>query len=114
MELYDAIKELCEKKGITIVGLERELGFGRGSIGKLRSGQSIRSDRLRAIENYFGVQIGSEQYYLNSESAQIAQDMYEDDDMRTLYDIKSKIGEERFKAHVDFMRSLYAEEHPDE
>ena len=54
MDIYESIKELCEQNGISIVGLERELGFGRGSIGKLKNGQRIRSDRLHKIEEYFG------------------------------------------------------------
>ena len=110
MDLYESIKELCEQKGMTIVGLERELGFGRGSLGKLQKGQSIRSDRLHQIEEYFGVKIGEDGYYYNDDIAKLAKEMFNDPDMRTLYDLKEKMGEKRFRAHIEFMRKMYEED----
>ncbi len=40
MTTYDVISELCKKQNLAITALERELGFGRGSIGKLRTGNT--------------------------------------------------------------------------
>lgn len=120
MGLYENIKSLCDQHGIAVTRLESELGFARGSIGKLRRQKSMKADRLDKIADFFGVTptyilTGEhEGYYLNPETAQIAQEMFEDADMRTLYDLKAKMGEERFKAHIELMRKLYAEEHPDE
>ena len=52
-------------------------------------------------------------YYTNSETAALAQEMFEDPDMQTLYDLKRTMGSDRFKAHVKFMKDLYDQEHPD-
>ena len=56
MSTYERIKELCDKKGIAQTALEKELGFGRGSIGKLRNGNTT-AERLQKIADYFGVSV---------------------------------------------------------
>lgn len=56
MTTYDVISELCKKRNLAITALERELGFGRGSIGKLRTGNTTL-ERLQKIADYFGVSI---------------------------------------------------------
>lgn len=50
----DRIKDLCKGRGITIARLEKELGFANGTIASTKS-NNMRSDRLMAIANYFGV-----------------------------------------------------------
>ena len=117
--IYDRIKELCRSYGIAITKLEQKLGFAKGSLSKIDRFKPS-SERVQKLADFFGVTptyilTGEhEGYYLNPETAQIAQEMFEDSDMRTLYDLKAKMGEERFKAHIELMRKLYAEEHPDE
>lgn len=56
MTTYDVISELCKKQNLAITALERELGFGRGSIGKLRTGNTTL-ERLQKIADYFGVSV---------------------------------------------------------
>ena len=54
---YEKIVALCKAKGIAVTALERELGFGRGSIGKIKNGNKPSVDRLEKIANYFSVPI---------------------------------------------------------
>lgn len=54
MSTYEIIKSLCKQHSIAVTALEKELGFGRGSIGKLRSGQTS-AERLQKIADYFNV-----------------------------------------------------------
>ena len=56
MTTYDVIAELCKERNLAITALERELGFGRGSIGKLRKGNTTL-ERLQKIADYFGVTV---------------------------------------------------------
>lgn len=56
MSTYDVIKRLCDEKQLAITALEKELGFGRGSIGKLRS-SNTSAERLQKIADYFGVTV---------------------------------------------------------
>lgn len=53
MHAYYIIEALCKARGIAITALEKELGFGRGSIGKMKYANSARVDRLQAIADYF-------------------------------------------------------------
>ena len=51
-----------------------------------------------------------QEYYLNKETAKLAQEMYEDEDMRSLFDMKRNMPPERFKVHMEFMKNLYTQE----
>ena len=48
MSTYEVIKQLCDEHGIALTALEKELGFGRGSLGKLKSG-GTSAKRLQKI-----------------------------------------------------------------
>lgn len=65
MTTYDIIAGLCKKQNLAVTALERELGFGRGSIGKLRNGKTT-FDRLQKIANYFDVPV---EYLLDAEDS---------------------------------------------
>lgn len=56
MSTYEVIKKLCTEHGIALTALEKELGFGRGSLGKLKSG-GTSAKRLQKVADYFGVSI---------------------------------------------------------
>ena len=53
METMDIIDGLCKQKGIAISQLEKDLGFGNGSLKKTKKG-TLRSDRICSIARYFG------------------------------------------------------------
>ena len=57
MSTYEIIISLCEKDGIALTALETKLGFGRGSLGKLKNGGSTSIKRLQKIADYFNVGI---------------------------------------------------------
>ena len=50
------LKKLCRERGIAVTALEKELGFGRRSIGKLRNSQTS-AERLQKIADYFNVTV---------------------------------------------------------
>lgn len=52
----------------------------------------------------------SSTYYADKETAKLAQEMFEDEDMRSLFDMKRNMPPERFKAHMEFMKNLYKQE----
>ena len=72
---------------------------------------------MQKIADLFDVSLdylmtGEEQngYYLNEETAKLAQEMFEDEDMRSLFNMKRNMPPERFKAHMEFMKNLYEQE----
>lgn len=122
MTTYDVIIQLCNKKGIAVTALEKELGFGRGSIGKLRNG-STSAARLQKIADYFKVSVeylmtgeetsGNESYYLNEETAEMAQKLFENKELRVLFDAAKDAKPEDLKTTYDMLMALKRKEHGD-
>ena len=54
MALYDEIEKRCKLQGTSVAALERDLGFGKGSIGKLKNGNDVSSSRLSMIATTLG------------------------------------------------------------
>ena len=52
--LFDKIKELCRKQGISLNQLEEKLGYGRNSLYSLKN-KKPSAERLQLIADYFGV-----------------------------------------------------------
>ena len=55
--VYERIKRLCTKKGITIAKLESDLGFGNASIKKWERMSSPSIDKVVKVATYFDVSI---------------------------------------------------------
>ena len=122
MTLYERIETLRKSKNISQGKLEKELGFSNGSISKWKN-STPTTERLQKLADYFGVTVEylltgeeakSEVYYTNPETARMAQETFEDPDMRSLFDMKRNMEPDKFKAHVNFMRELYRKEHPED
>lgn len=119
MLTYETIKKLCKDNGVTVTGLEKELGISRGSLCKVNTNKPSM-EKVQKIADYFNVSVeylmGGEEkeespiYYTNEETAKLAQEMFEDEDMRSLFDMKRNMPPERFQAHMDFMKNLYNQE----
>lgn len=56
MELVNKISDLCRGKNTTLAALERELGFGKGTIRKWDS-SSPSADKLQKVADYFNVSV---------------------------------------------------------
>lgn len=95
MNSVERVKTICKERKIPISKLERDLGFSNGYIGQLRKGV-FPDDRLKLIAEYLNLSMnylqtgeesnGSERYYLNDETSQIAQDIFENKELRLLFD----------------------------
>lgn len=94
MTSVERVKAICKSKKIPISRLEKDLGYSNGYIGQLRKGV-FPSDRLQQIADYLNVSTeylltGEEKkedhYYLNDETAQVAQEIFENKELRALFD----------------------------
>lgn len=54
--LYEAVKTLCDKKGISIQSLETELAFGRRTIYKWKTIKPS-VDKVKRVADYFNVTV---------------------------------------------------------
>lgn len=105
MALYENIKALCDDNHIAVTRVESDLGFARGSIGKLRQQKSMSADRIEKIANYFGVTVdylltgqhpehtstSGKSYYFDDEAAEACQAIYENETLRSLFRNSRKI-----------------------
>ena len=84
-----------------------------------------RMGKIQKLADYFNVdktflidqnpitETPDEPYYLNDETRQIAQEAFENPELRTLFHVARDIPPERLKAHIEFMKSLKAQEKGD-
>ena len=93
MGTLDIVRSLCAKNNISIKYLEKELGFSNGSLAKA---STIKGNRLQKIADYFNVSVdylmtgkekeSGETYYLNEETTTMAQKIFENKELRLLFD----------------------------
>lgn len=118
MGLYEQIKEVATAKGYSINRLEKELGFPRSSISKYN--KNIPSmEKIQKIADFLHVSIaditgeekeGDEKYYLNEETAEMAQKLFENNDLRVLFDAAKDATPEDLKTTYDMLMALKKKE----
>lgn len=120
MNTYEVIKRLCEDRGTTITNLEAELGFSRGSLGKLKKGILMQSDRAAKVADYFGVSVdflltgeAHDGYYVNPETAEVAQKIFENKELRLLFDAAQNASPEDLLTVHQMLLALKRKEHPE-
>ena len=98
MGLYEQVKEVAKSKGYSINRLEKELGFARSSISKFN--KNVPSmEKIKQIADFLDVSVSdiigdnddasnTEKYYLNDETAQVAQEIFENKELRALFDVQ--------------------------
>lgn len=107
MTVYERIESLRNSRGISQGKLEKELGFSNGSISKWKNG-TPKPERLQKLAEYFGVTMeylmtgeekeDSQEYYLNEETAKAAQEIFENKELRMLFDAARGADPEDLKA----------------
>lgn len=117
--MKERIKELCRINDISMNKLEEILGFGKGYISKL--GESTpNTTKIKLIADYFNVSLeylitgdekeGGETYYLNEETRKIAQDIFENKELRLLYTEAKTAQPEDLEATYNILLALKRKE----
>ena len=98
MGLYEQVKEIAKIKGYSINRLEKELGFARSSISKFN--KNVPSmEKIKQIADLLHVSVSdiigeneisseNEKYYVNDETAQVAQEIFENKELKALFDVQ--------------------------
>ena len=134
LELYGIVgkmlRDIRESKGYTLEVSAEHLGITPKSLQRYECGErKIKMGTLQSLCEFYGVEYdsfirkakeqfsGNEEdsdtstpYYLNDETRQIAQKVFENPELRTLFHVARDISPERLKAHIDFMKSLKTQE----
>ena len=120
------IRYYMNKHSVSQTELCNTLGFKMPTFSDWVNAKTYpRIDKIELMANYFGIskadlvedhndmQQSEMPYYLNDETRQIAQEAFENPELRTLFHVARDIPPERLKAHIEFMKSLKAQEKGD-
>lgn len=116
MTIKERIKELCRNRGVTAAKLERECGFANGYISKLDK-STPTTKNIQKIADYFGVSVEylmngqtSDGYYINQETANIAQQIFENKELSLLFDVQKDMAPEDLQAIYQMALALKRKE----
>lgn len=110
-----------ELNGKTQTDLITDLGFNKSAVSTWCNGSRLpRMDKVETLAKYFGINRSdlieekstddTDHYYLNEETRKIAQEAFENPELRTLFKVARDIPPERLRAHIEFMKTLKAQE----
>lgn len=95
--MYEVFEQLLQKHNVTSHKVSKATGVTQTALSNWKSGRSTPTTKtLQKIADYFGVTIDylmtgeekedSGKYYLNEDTAEIAQEVFENKDLRVLFD----------------------------
>lgn len=105
MGLYENVKNAAKAKGYSINRLEKELGFSRSYILKFKT-ITPSAEKIQKIADFLGVSAeylmtgeeNEERYYTNDETAQVAQEIFENKELRALFDVQKDMDPDDLRA----------------
>lgn len=114
------LRYYLNKYNITQVELAKKLGVGTTSVYNWCNGiKTPRMDKVDAMCELFHCKRSDlivekeeedEPYYLNEETREIAQEVFENPELRSLFHVARDIPPEKLRAHIDFMKTLKDQE----
>lgn len=112
--MYEIFEELLKKHKVTAYRVSKETGIATATLTQWKNGTSIpKQDKLQKIADYFNVTLdylmGVErdenvQYYLNNETREIAQEIFENKDLKILFDASRKAKPEDLKLIIEMAK----------
>ncbi|MEF2653233.1 MAG: helix-turn-helix transcriptional regulator [Blautia sp.] len=122
--MYEIFELLCNKNNVTPYRVCKETGLTTATISNWKAGRYVpKQDKLQKIADYFNVSLeylmtgeekeGGERYYLNDETAQVAQEIFENKELRALFDVQRNMNAEDLKALHQMALALKRKERGD-
>ena len=119
--MYEIFEQLLQKLNVTPYKISKETGVTQTTLSNWKNGKSTPSTaNMQKIADYFNVSIdylmtgeeneGGEKYYLNEETAEMAQKIFENKELRALFDVQSDMQPEDLKALHDMVLALKRKE----
>lgn len=93
--MYEKFKKLCENKGVSSYRISQETGITQSTFSDWKNGRSVpKQDKLKKIADYFGVDVAyfyddddsNKGYYVDDGTKEIAQEIFDNKDLRLLFD----------------------------
>lgn len=123
--MYEIFEKLMKKFGYTAYRVSVETGIAQSTLSDWKKGKSIpKVDKMQKIADLFHVSVdylmtgeekeGGETYYLNDETREIAQEIFEKKELRMLFDVTRKSTPQRLMAYYNMIKELESQEHGEE
>ena len=95
--MYEVFEQLLQKFGVTTYQVSKATGIGQSTFSSWKARRNLISGvKAKKIADYFNVSVdylmtgkekeGGETYYLNEETTKIAQKLFENKELRMLFD----------------------------
>lgn len=119
---YDKFQKLCEVKGVKPSEVSRATGVATATLSSWKSGKYTPGiDKLKKIADYFDVSVEyitqgvknpqhQTGYYLDDETAQAAQEIFENRELRALFDVARKASASDLQTAYDVLLALKRKE----
>jgi len=114
--MYETYRKLLEIKGLKSSDVSKETGVSNATLSDWKKGKSVpKADKLIKIAEFLGVSVeylttgeekGGEKYYLNDEASRIAQDIFENEDLKMLYQAAKNAPPKRLKAYYEMVKAM--------
>lgn len=113
--MYEAFERLLRDRGVTAAQVSRETGIPKTTLSSWKSGvsKSLSASNLQKIADYFGVPLSyfttgemEEKYYEDPVTAELAQRMKDDHDLRLLFSAAKDASPETLQAVYDVLLAL--------
>lgn len=107
--MYSVFLKLLEMTGLTVADVSKATGIYQSTLSNWKKRNNLLSAKnAQIIADYFGVSVDylmtgheyKEQYYINPETAKVAQELFENDELRVLFDAARD-------AEPDDLRAVY-------
>ena len=122
--MYEIFAKLLEEKGLKAADVTRATGIKSPVFSEWKKGKSKpNTEKMIKIANFLGVSVEylttgkepeiNDKYYLNEETAQVAQEIFENKELRALFDVQKDMEPEDLKALHNMALALKRKERGD-
>ena len=95
--MYSIFEQLLQKYGVSTYKVSKDTGIAQSVFSAWKNGISTpKQDKIQKIADYFNVSVdyimtgkekeGGEKYYINDETTSIAQEIFDNKELRLLFD----------------------------
>ena len=119
--MYETFEKLLKDHGLRIADVAKATGLSYSTFTDWKAGRyTPKAEKRQQIADFFNVPLEyldtgemPEQYYFNPETAQIAQEIYDDKDLHALFDAARGSSPDDLKMAAEMLRKFKAT-NPDE
>ena len=119
--MYEVFEQLLQKFGVTTADVCKATGIGQSTMSNWKNRRNLISGKnAQLIADYFGVSVdylmtgkekeGGETYYLNEETANMAQKIFDNKELRMLFDAAQDAAPEDVEAVQSMLLAIKRKE----